>query len=457
MPDFGSMSLSELIRPEGHPCACGKVHVCALKYLNIGRGIVTETPKMIAAMGRKKPFVVCDENTWRVAGERVDAILTEAGVDHGLYVIPKEKPENDRVAPAEWEVGSLIMNYDPTCDMFLAVGSGVINDICKVAAHACGVPTAVVGTAPSMDGYASNSASMEMNHVKVSLYNHGPEGILLDSEILARAPMRMLWAGLGDMVAKYVALCEWRISHLVTDEYYCEDVAELMRAALHKIMAVADRIPDRDPDAIAAVAEGLVLAGVGMAYAEISRPASGLEHYFSHMWEMMALERGVPYDLHGIQVGIGTLLTLDIYQKLREVTPDRERAEAHMRAFDRAEWEAQVRRIFGKTAEQIIAIEDRTHKNDPARHARRLDNIIAHWDEILQIIREELPDARWLRDAMAATGMPMTPSDIGVPEKDVIDAFVGARDIRDKYLSCSLIWDLGLTDDFVRLLEARNP
>ena len=89
MPDFGSMSLSELIRPEGHPCACGKVHVCALKYLNIGRGIVTETPKMIAAMGRKKPFVVCDENTWRVAGERVDAILTEAGVDHGLYVIPK--------------------------------------------------------------------------------------------------------------------------------------------------------------------------------------------------------------------------------------------------------------------------------------------------------------------------------------------------------------------------------
>ena len=229
-----------------------------------------------------------------------------------------------------------------------------------------------------------------------------------------------------------------------------------MRSALRKIMAASDKIALRDPDAIASVAEGLVLAGLGMAYAEISRPASGLEHYFSHMWEMMALERGVPYDLHGIQVGVGTLLTMQIYQKLRTVTPDRARAEAHMRAFDRDRWEAQVRRIFGKTADQIIKIEDQTRKNDPARHAARLDNIVNHWGEILKIIDEELPDYRWLHDAMARTGMPMTPADIGIPERDVIDAFVGARDIRDKYLSCSMIWDLGLTDDFVRFLEARE-
>ena len=455
MPDFANMTLSQLVRPEGYACKCGRHHVCALKYLNIGRGIVSEVPKMVAAMGKKKPFVVCDGNTWAVEGRRVDEILTDAGIDHVVYVVPLEKPENVRIAPAEWETGSIIMHFDPTCDMFLAVGSGVINDLCKVAAHATGRPTAVVGTAPSMDGYASNSSSMEMNHVKVSLYNHGPEGILLDSEILAQAPMRMLWAGLGDMVAKYIAVCEWRISHIVTGEYYCGDVAELMRAALRKLMAVSDRITSRDPDAIAAIAEGLVLAGVGMAFAQVSRPASGLEHYFSHMWEMMALERGVPYDLHGIQVGVGTLLSMKIYRKLLSdgTRPDRQRAEAHIRAFDRGEWEAQVRRIFGKTADEIIAIEDKVHKNDPARHARRLDNIIAHWDDILSIIREELPDYDALHDAMAATGMPLTPADIDIPTEDVVNAFVGARDIRDKYLSCSLLWDLGLTEEYAQFLK----
>ena len=119
-----------------------------------------------------------------------------------------------------------------------------------------------------------------------------------------------------------------------------------------------------------------------------------------------------------------------------------------MRAFDPAQWEAQVRRIFGRTADQIIAIEAQTRKNDPARHAARLENIIAGWDDILAIIREELPDYDALCAAMAATGMPMTPADIGVPVDDVVDAFLGARDIRDKYLSCSMLWDMGLTEEY---------
>lgn len=460
MPNFGKMTLTELIKPEGYACSCGKVHTCGLKYLNIGRGIIDDVPAMVRAMGKAKPFVVCDGNTWDVAGKRVDEALTKAGVEHISYVIPCVNGESglpgmspERISPAEWEVGSVIMAFDPSCDMFLAVGSGVVNDICKVAAKATGRPSAVVGTAPSMDGYASNNAAMEKDHVKISLYTAVPQGILLDTDVLAQAPMRMLWAGLGDMVAKYIAICEWRISNLVTGEYYCEDVAGLMRAALEKIMAASDKIAKRDPDAIGSVAEGLVLAGIGMAYAEISRPASGLEHYFSHMWEMMALERNEPYDLHGIQVGIGTVLTMKIYEKLVTIKPDRAKAEAHMAAFDRGAWEAQIRRVFGKTADQIIAIEDRVHKNDPAAHAVRLNRIIENWDEILKIIREELPDIHWLCDAMAATGMPMTPKDIGVSDQDVLDAYIGSRDIRDKYLSCSVIWDLGMTDEFVDYLK----
>lgn len=448
MPDFDKMSLEALVQADGYDCDCGKHHVCALDYLKIGRGAVACVPEMLSAMGRKKPFVVCDKNTYAVAGEKVCEILKAAKIDYALYIIPGE-----RLAPAEWEVGSALMHYDPSCDMLLAVGSGVINDTCKVLAHAIGVPSAIVGTAPSMDGFASNSSSMEVNHVKVSLYNHCPVGILLDTEILAQAPMRMLWAGLGDMAAKYIALCEWRISHLVTGEYYCESIAQLMRAALKKVMDASEGVAKRDPDAVQAIAEGLVIGGVAMAYAEISRPASGLEHYFSHMWEMMALERGLPYDLHGIQVGVGTVLCMKLYQKIREITPDRAKGEAHMKAFDRAQWEAQIRRIFGKTADEIIAIEDKTKKNDPARHAKRLDNLCNHWDEILKIMDEELPDYDWLYAKLAATGMPMKPSDIGVPMDDVVNAFVGARDIRDKYLSCSFLWDLGLTDEFAEALR----
>ena len=447
MPDFCKMSVEELVRAGGYTCDCGTHHVCELKYLKIERGAIADVANMVRAIGTK-PFVVCDKNTYAVAGEKVCQLLEQAGIAYAYYVIPGE-----RVAPAEWEMGSVMMHYDNTCDMLLAVGSGVINDICKVLANAIGIPSAVVGTAPSMDGYASSNASMEVNDVKVSLYVNCPQGILLDSEILAQAPMRMLWAGLGDMVAKYIAICEWRISHIVTGEYYCEDIAQLMRSALKKIVDASDGIVKRDPDAIGSIGEGLVIAGIAMAYATVSRPASGLEHYFSHMWEMMALERKQPYDLHGIQVGIGTVLTMKLYKKIRQIKPDRVKAEAHMKAFDRAAWEEQIHRVFGKTADQIISIEDKVHKNDPARHAARLNALVDHWDEILKIIDEELPEFDALYKLMADTGMPMKPSQINVPMKDVLDAFIGARDIRDKYLSCSFLWDLGLTDEFVAYLE----
>ena len=142
-----------------------------------------------------------------------------------------------------------------TQDLLLAIGSGVLNDICKVVSLATGVPNAVVGTAPSMDGYASNSSSMEVNKVKTTLYNHAPCGILLDTEILAQAPMRMLQAGFGDMIAKYIATCEWRIAHIVTGEYYCEEVAALMRHALSRMMDAVEGIPARDPEAIGTIAE----------------------------------------------------------------------------------------------------------------------------------------------------------------------------------------------------------
>jgi len=447
---FDKMTLEELTRPEGHACTCGKRHVCPLGYVKIGRGAIAHVAEMVRTLGKNRPFVVCDQNTYRVAGEQVCALLDAAGMDYVCYVIP-----GDRLAPAEWEVGSTVMHYDTGCDLVLAVGSGVVNDICKVVAHIAGVPSAVVGTAPSMDGYASNTSAMEMNNVKVSLYNRCPVGILLDSDILAQAPMRMLWAGVGDMMAKYLAICEWRIAHRIVDEYYCEQVAQLMRSATQRVMDAADGIARRDPDTITSVAEGLVIAGISMAYAGISRPASGLEHYFSHMWETMALERKRPYDLHGIQVGVGTILTLKLYEKLcrDETLPDKERALAHMRSFDPEAWEAQVRRIFGAAADEIIAIEGKTRKNDPEKHAQRVERLVAHWDDIVKTTAEELPEYRTLCALMEKIGMPVRPSDIDICVDDVVDAFIGARDIRDKYLICSLLWDLGAADEYAQYLR----
>ena len=450
MEKFENLPIEKLISAEGFACDCGRHHGVDVKYLKIGRGALESVPEAVRALGAKKPFVVCDRNTYQAAAKRVCEILTEAGIAYTLLIVPEW--DKEKLEPDERSLGALAMNFDTACDMVMGVGSGVINDLCKVFAFDTGRPQMIVGTAPSMDGFASNSSSMVVNGVKTTLYNRCPQAIVLDTDVLSQAPMRMLWAGLGDMVAKYISVCEWRIANIVIGEYYCEHVAQLMRNALSRIMAASGGLPSRDPESVRAVAEGLVLSGFAMSFAKVSRPASGLEHYFSHMWEMLALERGKPADLHGIQVGVGTVLTMRIYEEIKRLTPSREKAESAMRAFDAEKWEENIRRVFGKTAPQVLEIEKKTRKNDPEKHALRLNNILEHWNEIQKIISDELPAYDWLIGKMRETGMPMTPEDIDIGHEDVVDAFVCARDIRDKYLSCSLLWDLGETQAFAEKL-----
>ncbi len=437
---FANLSIEQLLGP-GFDCACGRRHSCDLRILKSGAGAINTLPIVVRELEMKKPFVVCDANTYKAAGERAVALLKAAGIDHALHILPMREVE-----PDEHAIGSIAMAFDPSCDILLAVGSGVINDLCKEFAHALGKPSMVVGTAPSMDGYASSSSSMLVNSVKTTLYNACPVAIILDSEIMKLAPMRMLWAGLGDMLAKYISILEWRVAHLVTGEYYCPEVAELIRRSLRKCMESADKLLNRDPEVVQAVSEGLVLSGIAMSFAGISRPASGMEHYFSHMWEMMALERGEKSDLHGIQVGVGTLITLKLYDWIKTLTPDRAARERAITAFDPAKWEKKMRRIFGKTAPQIIAIEQTAHKNDPVRWAARFDTIQAHWPDILKMIDEELPGASGIEALMKRLGMPMTNRDLGISAQDTMDAYTGAREIRDKYQGVSMLWDLGLAE-----------
>ncbi|MGI6191949.1 MAG: sn-glycerol-1-phosphate dehydrogenase [Christensenellales bacterium] len=442
---FGEMSIHELIDPKGFPCECGRTHKIDLKFLRVGSGVIQTTPEAIQTLGCSYPFVVCDEHTYKAAGEQVVEILKKANIKHKLFILPARK---ERPKPEEIELGSVAMHFDPKCDLVLGVGSGVINDICKIFGYVSNRPSMIVGTAPSMDGYASNSSSMEVNNVKTTIYTQLPSAIILDVDILKNAPMRMLWAGFGDIMAKFLSICEWKISNIVTGEYFCDNVSDIMRTTARKVIEYAPGIPKRDPEAIQAISEGLVAAGMAMSFAEMSRPASGLEHHFSHMWEMMALERGKPYDLHGIQVGVATLLVCEIYDKLLSFKPDRAKAEKFLKEFNSEEWEANVRRVFGDTAPEIFAIEKKAGKNAPENHARRMNNIIERWDEIHKTMEEELPDYRKLYEAMKIVGMPMTPEELDLSKQDVRDAFICSRDMRDRYLMSSMLWDIGELYDF---------
>lgn len=426
--------------PEIKHCSCGKIHRSSVKKLVIGPGAVEKLPEL--TRDYTNPFLLADTNTYAAAGQRVKKTLETAGKKPVCYVIDEPAVKLD-----EKTVGCAVMHFDKTCDVIIAVGSGVINDTGKILASLSEKPYIIVGTAPSMDGYASASSSVERDGLKITLPSKCPDVIVGDTEILKNAPMRMLIAGLGDMLAKYISICEWRISHLVTGEYYCETVAETVRCALRKCVEHADGLLKRDEKAVQAVFEGLVLGGAAMEYAGMSQPASGVEHYFSHIWDMRGLAFGTPVDLHGIQCAIGTLYAAEIYDFLRTYVPDREKALEYVRRFDYESYKEKLRAFLGKGAKAMIALEQKEKKYDVKKHAARLEIILNKWPEIQTIINEEVPHACKLRTMLRNIGAPERAGDIGLDETELSLVFHATKDIRDKYVLSRLCFDLGIIDE----------
>ena len=422
-------------------CACGRYHTANIDDVIVGKGVIARLPEIIARYNAKKPFILSDKNTFEAAGKAVCEVLDKAEIHYVSYSF-----HEGTLPPNEKTVGSVMLHFDPTCDIVIAVGSGVMNDTGKVLSSVSKLPYIIVGTAPSMDGYASATSSMDRDELKASLNTRCANVIIGDVDILKNAPAHMLAAGLGDMLAKYISIAEWRIAHLITGEYYCERVAELVRTALRKCTDNADGLLKRDEEAVAAVFEGLVIGGLAMAYAGVSRPASGVEHYFSHVWDMRGLQFGTKTELHGIQCAIGTYIAAKLYEEVKTVTPNQEKAAAYVAGFSYDDWKEALRDFLGASAETMIATEEKEGKYNKATHPARFQFICDHWDEILRIVEEEIPSAEEIGKLLDTIGIARSPESFGVDTDALRITFKATKDIRDKYVLSRLAWDLGILD-----------
>ena len=428
-------------------CSCGKIHTVSIEDVRIGRNAISCLGEYVKKYGAKKPFLLADKNTFAAAGERVCGILDELQISYSSYVFPKENLE-----PNEESVGAAVMHFDSACDLIIGIGSGVMNDIGKILSNLSGRKYIIVATAPSMDGYASATSSMSMDGLKVSLSSRCADMIIGDTDILKIAPDQMLRAGLGDMLAKYVSIAEWRIAHLITGEYYCEQVADLIRKALDKCVSNAEGLLKREDEAIEAVFEGLVIGGIAMAYAGVSRPASGVEHYFSHIWDMRGLEFGTQVDLHGIQCALATLQSAKLYEAVKKQFPDERKAGRYVKNFSYADWKEELRTFLGNSAETMIAQEEKERKYDKSTHLARFARIQQNWEHILQILDEELPSVLELSAIMETVGISRDLQTIGVDSNTAKMTFRATKDIRDKYVLSRLAWDLGILEELCDLL-----
>lgn len=415
------MDIKQLLA--GIDCACGKHHSCGIGFAAIEKGAVSHLTALTE--NYHSVLLVADENTYRAGGSQTVAALGKRLAREVIFsgktiLIPNE----EAIAAVSGKLNGV--------DLIVGVGSGVIQDLCKYISHTSGIPYYIVATAPSMDGYASTGAAMILNGMKVTVPAKVPDAILADTQILKDAPMDMIQAGYGDIVGKYSALNDWRLSHAVNGEYFCQTIWDLTFDMVHKTLALADDLIRRDEESIRVLMEALVIVGIAMSYAGSSRPASGSEHHLSHFFEITGIVRGQKYFPHGIDVAYSTVVTA----ALREEILTRPWPDAQYRpSCD--EYMAEMTRIYGPVAQGCIALQDKVglYKKDmlPVYQAKE--------PEIRQILAG-MPKASEIEAMLNAVDLDMKEFHQLYSREKLADAVFYAKELKDRYTVLWMYYDL---------------
>lgn len=382
-------------------CPCGRTHAVSLRALIMERGALERLPEVLHALGDvPATAMICDENTYKAAGAAVERILADAGMPLSQVVcLPAAHLHATDV------ITELTARLLRPCDRLIAVGSGTVHDITRYTATARGIDFVSVPTAASVDGYVSSVAAMTWHGVKRTFPAKPPVAMVADSGVIAAAPARLTASGVGDLLGKYTSLFDWRASHLLTGEYICEDyIIPLVEDALESVVRQADAVSAGDTDAVEAVMYGLTLSGLAMQMVGNSRPASGAEHHISHLIEMNVLGE-TDGAMHGEKVGVAEVMLCGLYRDLlsRPLSPD---DVPPYRGFS----EADVRRVFGSRADEVI---DNENTPDPLFDVDRRV-LLDKWDDLRGLAERTLPAPEKVRSLLAACGAPVTLDEIGV-------------------------------------------
>lgn len=399
-------------------CSCGRRHFCSISDVIIRNGALDELPGLLKEYDRI--FLVADTNTHAVCGEKAEALLN--GRLAGSLVYQRD----GHLVPDERAVAELTDALPESTDLILGVGSGVINDVCKYVSRKQGLECAIVATAPSMDGYASSGAAMITDGMKVTYTTHPPKYILADVDVVKQAPMDMIRAGYGDIIGKYSSLNDWKLSHLINGEYFCQEIYGLVLEVTNNIRDSAAQIVARNDGAIEYLTKALVLIGITLSLVESTRPGSGSEHHLSHFFEIVGLVHGQPHFVHGADVAYNTVLTAGMREQICRQQAPLFRTEAAPRRT--AAWE----RIFGSVAPEVKQLQQKA-----GSYEKNLEPVYrAKWQEILEIL-SECPTAAQCSRMMEAVGFDFRDQERMYGHEKICDAMLYGKDLKDRY---SVLW-----------------
>jgi len=423
------------------------------RVLRLGRRTIQESGAVFqSCFPARSAIVIADANTFTAAGRQVVDVLQADAVQAGE---PFVFDDPDLHACSN-QVEKLQQRLQISDAVPVAVGSGTINDLTKLAAHRCDRPYMAVATAASMDGYTAFGASITHEGSKQTFFCPAPLAVIADLDVIFRAPGELNAAGYADLVAKTTAGADW----IIADALDCEAIEPtawaMVQEPLRDWVGNPSAIRRGESGALAGLIEGLLMTGFAMQRTKSSRPASGAEHQFSHLWDMQNLRHHGRIPYHGYKVAVGTLASTLLYEQL--MSRPIEQLDVNRAC---AEWpdlgvvDQDVLR--GHELPQVRAValqETRAKYVERDQLARRMARLKSCSPDLRRRLQAQLIPAGELRQMLADAGAPDEPGGIGIDRERLRRSYYQAQQIRRRYTVLDLAVQTGLMDGCLELLFA---
>ncbi|MBI4557229.1 MAG: iron-containing alcohol dehydrogenase [Candidatus Hydrogenedentes bacterium] len=418
-------------------CTCGLVHRLPIRVCHIGTNAAARLAAFARAECGSSCLVVSDENTHRAAGDKLLSALSRAGKT------VREQVYGPEPLDATAELAEEVKRLGAEADFFVAIGAGTLSDLAKYAGDKLKRPVLLYPTAASMNGYTSGIVALKVRGLKRTLPCAPAIGVFADPQVVATAPQRMTAAGVGDFLSKCSSSSDWRAAHFLRGGYYCERPREFFEGVQDRLLSVVAHVGQGNVEAVGLVLEALLLSGLSMVVAGSSAPASGGEHLISHYLDMKHALYGTPNDLHGSQVGVGTVYCLGLWERvlafeLNEIEIksllDAQPSEEDIQSDIERDWGAVSEEVWQQWKEKSLTRD--ALREELGRFQRGLPELRA------ALHRDLLPSAT-VASAIEAAGGPSNPEGLNVPVLEYQNALRGARYLRNRFTILDLAAELG--------------
>jgi glycerol-1-phosphate dehydrogenase [NAD(P)+] len=415
------------------------------RCLEIGSGNLNITPRVFREhFGQRPTVLVADKNTFAVAGKAVATAFRSAGhtmVEPFIFDDPDLYAEFRFVEQLE----ASLKKHDA---IPVAVGSGTINDLSKLSSHRCQRPYMCVATAASMDGYTAFGASITYRGSKQTFLCPAPVAVVADLDVIRQAPGKMNAWGYADLLSKVTAGADWILADALGAEGIDVQAWNIVQGRLREMVSDAAGVCARNPTAIGQLVEGLMLGGFGMQAASSSRPASGAEHQFSHLWDMQHHTHNGAAPSHGFKVGVATLAVTALYEYVFSLPIEKLDVVGCCKTWpDKKAQESAVRQLFAKDDFADKAVEETLAKYNSAEQlAAQLETLRSQWPRLKTLLQEQLLPLEELKGMLQAAGAPVTPEEIGISRERLRDSFRQAYHIRRRFTLLDVVVRAGLLD-----------